>query len=88
MRVGINPGIPALPAEHGELSGDPARFGSSDILSFSPLRTAAPGTFYLVGDAGQAGQTAGRHGNSQRRTAATAMKRATSATTTSRAAII
>jgi type II secretory pathway pseudopilin PulG len=54
VRVGINPGIPALPPEHGLLSGDPVRFGSSDILSFSPLGTATPGTFYLAGDAGQA----------------------------------
>ena len=38
----------------GELSGDPVRFGSSDMLSFSPLGTATPGTFYLAGDAGQA----------------------------------
>lgn len=54
VRVGINPGIPALPPERGVLSGDPVRFGSSDILSFSPLGTATPGTFYLAGDAGQA----------------------------------
>lgn len=52
--VGINPGIPALPPERGLLSGDPVRFGVSDILSFSPLGTATPGTFYLAGDAGQA----------------------------------
>jgi prepilin-type N-terminal cleavage/methylation domain-containing protein len=54
VRVGINRGIPALPPERGELSGDPVRFGSSDILSFSPFGTATPGTFYLAGDAGQA----------------------------------
>jgi prepilin-type N-terminal cleavage/methylation domain-containing protein len=54
VRVGINPGIPALPPERGELSGDPVRFGVSDILSFSPMGTATPGTFYLAGDAGQA----------------------------------
>ena len=54
VSVAINPGIPALPPEHGLLSGDPVRFGSSDILSFSPLGTATPGTFYLAGDAGQA----------------------------------
>ena len=54
MRVGINPGIPALPPEQGPLSGDPVRFGVSDILSFSPLGTATPGTFYLAGDSGQA----------------------------------
>ena len=54
VSVAINPGIPALPPETGLLSGDPVRFGSSDILSFSPLGTATPGTFYLAGDASQA----------------------------------
>jgi hypothetical protein len=54
VRVGINPGVPALPPERGTLSGDPVRFGVSDILSFSPIGTATPGTFYLAGDAGQA----------------------------------
>ena len=54
VSVAINPGIPALPPEHGLLSGDPVRFGSSDILSFSPFGTATPGTFYLAGDASQA----------------------------------
>jgi prepilin-type N-terminal cleavage/methylation domain-containing protein len=54
VSVGINPGIPALPPETGMLSGDPVRFGSSDILSFSPFGTATPGTFYLAGDASQA----------------------------------
>jgi prepilin-type N-terminal cleavage/methylation domain-containing protein len=54
VRVGINPGIPNLPPEGGLLSGDPVRFGSSDILSFSPIGTATPGTFYLAGDTGQA----------------------------------
>ena len=54
VRVGINPGVPALPPERGTLSGDPVRFGVSGILSFSPIGTATPGTFYLAGDAGQA----------------------------------
>ncbi|HXK10244.1 MAG TPA: type II secretion system protein [Vicinamibacteria bacterium] len=54
VRVGINPGVPALPGDEGELSGDPIRFGRSDILSFSPLGTATPGTFYLAGDGAQA----------------------------------
>jgi hypothetical protein len=54
VRVGINPGVPNLPPESGELSGDPVRFGRSDILSFSPFGTATPGTFYLAGDAAQA----------------------------------
>jgi hypothetical protein len=54
VRVGINPGVPNLPPESGLLSGDPVRFGSSDILSFSPFGTATPGTFYLAGDSAQA----------------------------------
>ncbi len=54
VRVGFNPGVPAMPPAHGLLSGDPVRFGPSDILSFSPLGTATPGTFYLAGDAAQA----------------------------------
>ena len=52
--VGFNPGVPELPPEHGLLSGDPVRFGSSDMLSFSPLGTSTPGTFYLAGDHAQA----------------------------------
>jgi prepilin-type N-terminal cleavage/methylation domain-containing protein len=52
--VGINPGVPALPPDHGDLSGEPIRFGRSRMVSFSPLGTASPGTFYLAGDAAQA----------------------------------
>ncbi len=54
VRVGINPGVPNLPPDSGLLSGDPVRFGPSDILSFSPFGTATPGTFYLAGDSAQA----------------------------------
>jgi Type II transport protein GspH len=54
VSIGINPGVPNLPGESGLLSGDPIRFGRSDILSFSPLGTATPGTFYLAGDSAQA----------------------------------
>lgn len=53
VRVGINSGVPALPPDHGDLSGDPIRFGRSDMLSFSPLGTATPGTFYLAGEHAQ-----------------------------------
>lgn len=50
VRVGINPGVPAPPPDTGMLdpNGDPIRF-SADMLSFSPLGTATPGTFYLAG---------------------------------------
>jgi type II secretory pathway pseudopilin PulG len=54
VRVGFNPGVPAVPPDTGFLSGDPIRFGSTDILSFSPIGTATPGTFYLAGDGVQA----------------------------------
>jgi hypothetical protein len=51
VRVGLVPGVPALPPDKGLLQGDdPIRFGKSDILSFSPIGTATPGTFYLAGD--------------------------------------
>lgn len=49
VRVGINPDVPAIPPETGDLDpSDPIRFGPSDILSFSPLGTATPGTFYIA----------------------------------------
>jgi hypothetical protein len=55
VRVGINPNVPAIPPESGTLDpADPIRFGRSDMLSFSPLGTATPGTFYLAGDRAQA----------------------------------
>jgi Tfp pilus assembly major pilin PilA len=55
VRVGINPGTPAIPPDRGILDvSDPIKFGSADMLSFSPLGTATPGTFYLAGEASQA----------------------------------
>lgn len=54
VRAGFLPGVPEIPPERGILSGDPIRFGRSDMLSFSPLGTATPGTFYLEGDGAQA----------------------------------
>jgi len=63
VSVSINPGIPALPPEHGLLSGDPVRFGTSDILSFSPLGTATPGTFYLAALGHRGRRSGGRAGN-------------------------
>ena len=56
VRVGINPGVPAIPPDTGVLDpADPIHFGSSNMLSFSPLGTATPGTFYLAGETLQAG---------------------------------
>jgi prepilin-type N-terminal cleavage/methylation domain-containing protein len=55
VRVGIRPGTPAIPPEHGTIDpSDPIRFGQSNMLSFSPLGTATPGTFYLAGAHAQA----------------------------------
>jgi type II secretory pathway pseudopilin PulG len=49
VRVGILPGVPAVPPETGLLdTSDPIRFGRSNMLSFSPFGTATPGTFYLA----------------------------------------
>jgi prepilin-type N-terminal cleavage/methylation domain-containing protein len=49
VRVGIIPGFPAPPPERGVIDpSDPVRFGRSNMLSFSPLGTATPGTFYLA----------------------------------------
>jgi prepilin-type N-terminal cleavage/methylation domain-containing protein len=51
VRVGINPGVPAIPPESGVLdTRDPIRFGRSNMVSFSPLGTATPGTFFLAGE--------------------------------------
>lgn len=55
VRVGINPGTPAIPPDRGMLDPkDPIKFGSSDMLSFSPFGTATPGTFYLASESSQA----------------------------------
>jgi prepilin-type N-terminal cleavage/methylation domain-containing protein len=54
VRVGFLSGVPAVPPARGVLSGDPIRFGRADMLSFSPMGTATPGTFYLAGDGVQA----------------------------------
>jgi prepilin-type N-terminal cleavage/methylation domain-containing protein len=55
VRVGILEGTPTPPPDHGTLDpSDPILFGRGDILSFSPLGTATPGTFYLAGEGLQA----------------------------------
>jgi prepilin-type N-terminal cleavage/methylation domain-containing protein len=54
VRVGINPDTPAIPPDRGILDpSDPIRFGHSNMLSFSPLGTATPGTFYVAGQHAQ-----------------------------------
>jgi prepilin-type N-terminal cleavage/methylation domain-containing protein len=55
VRVGINAKVPAIPPDSGTLDpADPIRFGQSNMVSFSPLGTATPGTLYLAGDGAQA----------------------------------
>jgi len=55
VRVAINPGVPAIPPDSGTLDpADPIKFGRSNMLSFSPMGTATPGTFYLAGESAQA----------------------------------
>ena len=53
--VGIHPSVPAPPPGSGTLDPSrPIQFGNSAMLSFSPLGTATPGTFYLAGEMRQA----------------------------------
>jgi hypothetical protein len=55
VRVAINANVPAIPPDTGKLDpADPIKFGASNMVSFSPLGTATPGTFYLAGDRAQA----------------------------------
>jgi prepilin-type N-terminal cleavage/methylation domain-containing protein len=43
--VGVLPGVPA--PDGGTLGTEPIRFGNSRMVSFSPIGTGTPGTFYL-----------------------------------------
>jgi len=52
VTVAVVPGTPCIPPDRCTLDEDPIRFGRSDMLSFSPLGTASPGTFYLTGQSG------------------------------------
>src|SRR6187402_1416989 len=45
VTVGVLPGVPA--PDGGPLGTEPIRFGNSRMVSFTPLGTATPGTFYL-----------------------------------------
>jgi type II secretory pathway pseudopilin PulG len=44
VRIGIAPGL--------SLGNDPVKLGRSDLLSFTPLGTATPGTIFIVGKDG------------------------------------
>lgn len=53
VHVAIHAGLPAPPPDSGRLDpSQPIRFGRSQMISFTPLGTATPGTFYLAGDTG------------------------------------
>ncbi len=55
VRVAVDPRLPKIPPASGKIgSSDPIRFGRSNMVSFSPLGTATPGTFYLANQGGQA----------------------------------
>jgi hypothetical protein len=45
VEVGVLPDAPS--PDGGRLGSEPIRFGSSRMVSFSPLGTGTPGTFYL-----------------------------------------
>lgn len=45
VEVGVIPGVTA--PEGGPLGPEPIRFGNTRMVSFSPLGTGTPGTFYL-----------------------------------------
>jgi prepilin-type N-terminal cleavage/methylation domain-containing protein len=51
VQAAIIQNVPAIPPDTGTLppGSDPIRFGRSELLSFSPLGTATPGTLYLAG---------------------------------------
>jgi prepilin-type N-terminal cleavage/methylation domain-containing protein len=56
VRVAINPGTPKMPPDSGTLDPrDPIQFGTSNMVSFTPLGGATPGTFYLASPYAQAG---------------------------------
>jgi type II secretory pathway pseudopilin PulG len=43
------PDLPAVDPASAPPGDDPIRFGSSDMVSFTPLGTATPGTLYICG---------------------------------------
>lgn len=48
VRLELHPSVPPV-GETSGTSGDPVRFGASNIAAFSPLGTASSGTLYLRG---------------------------------------
>ena len=52
-QVGVLPDAPS--PEGGRLGTEPIRFGSARMVSFSPLGTGTPGTFYLRNRTSMAG---------------------------------
>jgi type II secretory pathway pseudopilin PulG len=46
---GVVPGLPPIDIPSGAPGADPIRLGSSDLVTFSPLGTATPGSLYVLG---------------------------------------
>ncbi|MCX7831177.1 MAG: type II secretion system GspH family protein [Acidobacteria bacterium] len=64
-RIAIPEGVKKDPLGNKIVGSDPIRFGSGDILTFSPKATATPGTLYItegIGDDGWAVRVAGIDG--------------------------
>jgi len=49
VEFGALPGIPAVDASGAAPGSDPIRLGASDIVSFTALGTATPGSLYILG---------------------------------------
>jgi type II secretory pathway pseudopilin PulG len=53
VQVAVLPGV--VSPDGGPLGSEPIRFGNSRMVSFSPLGTGTPGTFYLTNRTSMAG---------------------------------
>jgi prepilin-type N-terminal cleavage/methylation domain-containing protein len=49
---GVLPGLPPVDSGSSPPGTDPIKLGSSNILTFSPIGTASPGSLYLLGRRG------------------------------------
>lgn len=49
---GVLPGLPPVDSGSSPPGADPIKLGSSNILTFSPIGTASPGSLYLLGRRG------------------------------------
>jgi hypothetical protein len=49
VTFGVLAGVTSIDADRAISDGDPIRIGSADLLTFTPIGTATPGTLYLRG---------------------------------------